>query len=64
MDNKKRILIVEDEPIVAIDIRKVLQNLGYEVTGTVASGQAAVQEVQQNPPDLVLMDILLRGAPL
>jgi CheY-like chemotaxis protein len=61
MNNKKQILIVEDDSIVAMDIRKVLQNLGYEVTRTVATGQAAVQEVQQNPPDLVLMDILLRG---
>ncbi|MGA2914543.1 MAG: response regulator [Sedimentisphaerales bacterium] len=61
MNNKKQILIVEDEPVVAMDIRRTLQNLGYEVTGSVASGQAAVQEVRQNPPDLVLMDIVLKG---
>ncbi|MCX5632251.1 MAG: response regulator [Phycisphaerae bacterium] len=61
MNNKKQILIVEDESIVAMDIRRTLQNLGYEITGTVASGQAAVQEARQNPPDLVLMDIALNG---
>jgi CheY-like chemotaxis protein len=61
MNNKKRILIVEDESVIAMDIRSTLHNLGYEVTNTVASGQAAIQEVQQNPPDLVLMDIVLKG---
>jgi len=61
MNNKKQILIVEDESVVAMDIQRILQNLGYEVTGTVASGQAAVQEARQNPPDLVLMDITLNG---
>jgi CheY-like chemotaxis protein len=61
MNNKKRILIVEDEPVIAMDIRRTLLDLGYDVTGPVASGQAAVQEIRQNPPDLVLMDIILKG---
>lgn len=61
MNNKKQILIVEDEAVVAMDIRRTLLELGYDVTGTVASGQAAVQEIQRNPPDLVLMDIVLKG---
>lgn len=61
MNNKKRILIVEDESVVAMDIRRILLDLGYDVTGPVTSGQAAIQEIRQNPPDLVLMDIVLKG---
>lgn len=61
MNKKKQILIVEDEPVTAMDIQRTLQNLGYEVSGVVASGTAAIQEVKQNHPDLVLMDIVLKG---
>ena len=61
MDNKKRILIVEDESIIAMDIRKVIQDLGYEVSAMVSTGAAAIHEAQKNHLDLVLMDILLRG---
>ncbi len=58
---KKRIMIVEDEGIVARDLEKTLLRLGYEVTAIVHSGQAAVTEAAGGKPDLVLMDILLRG---
>jgi PAS domain S-box-containing protein len=60
-DVNTRILIVEDEGIVAEDVRIGLQRLGYEVTGVVASGEEALASVQAHPPDLVLMDIQLRG---
>ena len=56
-----RILVVEDESIVAMDIAATLRNLGYEVTATVPSGEQAVREVEENMPDLVLMDIVLKG---
>ncbi|MGB8227177.1 MAG: response regulator [Sedimentisphaerales bacterium] len=62
MNNKKQILIVEDESIVAMDIQRTLQNLGYDVSTAVSSGSAAVQEARKNPPDLVLMDIVLNGS--
>src|SRR5512140_865730 len=55
------ILVVEDENIVAKDVVNRLKNLGYTVTGTVASGEEAVRAVIFNPPDLVLMDIMLKG---
>jgi len=58
---KTRILIVEDESIVATDIRKTLQNLGYDVPTVVSTGQAAIQKAKEDRPNLVLMDIVLGG---
>ncbi len=58
---KTKILVVEDESIIAADIAMVLQNLGYEVTATVPSGEQAIEEVEGNKPDLVLMDIVIKG---
>lgn len=55
------ILVVEDENIVAKDVVNRLKNLGYTVTGTVPSGEEAVRAALLNPPDLVMMDIMLRG---
>jgi CheY-like chemotaxis protein len=59
--NKKRILIVEDESVVAMDLRKTLENLGYDVPAVIPTGAEAIYESQKNRPDLVLMDIVLRG---
>ena len=56
-----RILIVEDEAIVADDIRKSLQNMGYDVPSIASSGEVAIKKVEENNPDLVLMDIMLQG---
>lgn len=58
---KRRILVVEDELIVAEDLKETLEKLGYEVPTTVASGKAALDEVERFAPDLLLMDIVLRG---
>jgi len=58
----KRILIVEDEAIVADDIRQTLKSLGFSVTGTAKSGEIAVTMVTETQPDLILMDIHLAGA--
>ena len=55
------ILVVEDENIVARDLVNRLKNLGYTVTGTVAAGEEAVRAASLTPPDLVMMDIMLRG---
>jgi signal transduction histidine kinase len=59
--NPIKILVVEDEFIVAQDIAGRLKKLGYAVTATVASGEEALEKVAENPPDLVLMDIVLKG---
>ena len=56
-----RILIVEDERLVAEDLRDTLTQVGYAVTGIVASGEKAVDKVAEAGPDLVLMDINLGG---
>ncbi|GAB4576360.1 MAG: hypothetical protein Kow0077_32370 [Anaerolineae bacterium] len=56
-----RVLIVEDEAIVALDVSRRLTQMGYEVTGMAASGQEALALVAANSPDLVLMDIRLIG---
>ncbi|MBD2067633.1 response regulator [Leptolyngbya sp. FACHB-671] len=57
----ERILVVEDERVVARDIEKRLKKLGYIVPASVASGEAAVEKVAELRPDLVLMDIRLKG---
>lgn len=57
-----RILVVEDEGIVALDLCNVLRKLGYAVTGTAASGEEAIQQALETCPDVVLMDIWLQGA--
>lgn len=55
------ILVVEDEAITARDLQATLQDLGYAVCATVASGSEAVQKAEAERPDLVLMDIVLPG---
>jgi signal transduction histidine kinase len=56
-----RILIVEDEVIVALDIAQQVQSLGYQVAGRSASGEEALVLTGQLRPDLVLMDVQLAG---
>ncbi len=58
---ENRILVVEDESIIAADIKGCLQNLGYAVTSIARSGEEAIKKAEENNPDLVLMDIMLRG---
>ena len=58
---KKQILIVEDERIVADDIKVILQKLGYAVSGIALSGEEALKKAEEVHPDLVLMDIVLEG---
>lgn len=56
-----RILIVEDEYIVAIGIKRMLKDLGYTVTGIASSGEDAIAKAESTFPDVVLMDIMLKG---
>jgi len=58
---KKRILIVEDERIVVDDIKISLGRLGYDVCGIAASGLEAIKKAKEMRPDIVLMDIVLKG---
>jgi signal transduction histidine kinase len=56
-----RILIVEDESIIALDIKTSLQHAGYSVAGVASSGEEAIALALAQKPDLLLMDIRLRG---
>jgi PAS domain S-box-containing protein len=59
--SQANILIVEDEPIVAKDIQVSLQRLGYHVPATATSGEEAIRKTRESQPDLILMDIVLKG---
>lgn len=56
-----RILIVEDERLIAIDLQRRLTRLGYSVVALAASGMEAIQKALTLRPDVVLMDIRLQG---
>lgn len=58
---KTKILIVEDESIVAQDLQFTLEDLGYGVPATANSGELAIQKVVEHQPDLILMDIRILG---
>lgn len=62
MNEKSKILIVEDEMVIAANIALQLTALGYEVTGTVSRGEDALNQIKDNPPDILLLDINLKGA--
>ena len=57
----KRILVAEDEHVVALDIKNNLVRLGYTVLDVVGSGEEAISEASKSHPDIVLMDIRLKG---
>jgi CheY-like chemotaxis protein len=57
-----RILIVEDELVVAMDVEMQLLAFGYEVAGIARTGKEALRLAESAHPDLVLMDVQLRGA--
>ncbi|MBM3924776.1 MAG: PAS domain S-box protein [SAR202 cluster bacterium] len=58
---RARVLVVEDEAIVATYIMDILKRLGYEAVGHAATGRQAIEQAQALEPDLVLMDIRLQG---
>lgn len=61
MESQKKILIVEDEFIIAMLIEKQITRLGYEVVAKVTSGDKALDAVKSNNVDLILMDIKIIG---
>jgi len=56
-----RVLVVEDESLVSRDIHNMLRSLGYQVVGVVSTGEEALRLAESASPDLVLMDIVLKG---
>ena len=61
LDTSVKILVVEDEMIIGAKISMQLTSLGYEVTGILPRGDEALLHLEQNKPDIVLLDIQLKG---
>jgi DNA-binding LytR/AlgR family response regulator len=61
MDTLIKILVVEDEMIIAAKISMQLTSLGYEVTGILPRGEEALAHIEESKPDIVLLDINLKG---
>jgi CheY-like chemotaxis protein len=59
--DKPTVLIVEDEAIIAHDLSIRLEKLGYEVIASVPTGTDAIEKAGEYQPDIVLMDIMLKG---
>lgn len=57
----KKIMVVEDEMIVAEDIKVSLMSSGYDVCAKVRSGEEAIRKVEEHLPDLIMMDVVLDG---
>lgn len=56
-----KVLIVENEQLVAEDLSQTMAKNGYEVSGIASSGRKAIQLARENPPDLILMDVRIEG---
>jgi PAS domain S-box-containing protein len=61
MNGRAKILVVEDEAIIAKDLKRRLENQGYDVSSVVPTGEDAIERAGKDAPDLVLMDIVLIG---
>ena len=61
MEKLPSILIVEDEPILALELKEDLRDLGFDVAAVVSDGDMVLQAFLRNRPDVVLMDIKLHG---
>lgn len=61
MENKIKVLIAEDENLIALDLKMSLQKIGYEVLGTARDYKGVVEKASTLKPDLILMDIGLEG---
>jgi len=55
------VLIVEDHPLVALSLQDIVQEIGCEFVGPVATGEDAIKLAEQHCPDLILMDVELKG---
>jgi two-component system, response regulator PdtaR len=59
MKRSVKVLVAEDEKIIAMDLKQTLQKLGYQVTSIVNTAVDVIQKVEIEKPDVVLMDIML-----
>lgn len=58
----RSVLVVEDEALIALDLACSLEALGYRVLGPASNGEDALRIVEQERPDLLLMDVTIKGA--
>src|SRR4029453_16159269 len=58
----RRVVVIEDEAIIALDVADIVRNAGHEVVGIAATEKAAVELARKHSPHLVLADIQLRGS--
>ncbi|MFQ5688185.1 MAG: response regulator, partial [Candidatus Scalindua sp.] len=56
-----RLMVVDDEAIITMQLRMRLQSMGYDVVGTASSAEASVRMARDFNPDLILMDIVMPG---
>ena len=61
MNAAQKILIVEDEIIIAEDLQRKLKSMEYDIIGIASSGEEAIKKIKENNPDLILMDIVIHG---
>ncbi|PNW40344.1 UNVERIFIED_CONTAM: response regulator receiver protein [Euhalothece sp. KZN 001] len=61
MVKNQKVLIVEDELIIAKSLARQLKQLGYEVVGIAANGEKALEIVEASSPDLIFMDVVIAG---
>ena len=61
MPDPTRVVIAEDEAIIRLDLKELLEEEGYEVVGETGRGDEAIELVRQNQPDLVILDIKMPG---
>ena len=61
MDSKTKILIVEDEKLVGMDVRENLTDMGYFITGLVDTSEQAIESIKLIKPDIVIIDIIING---
>ncbi|MCG6536732.1 MAG: response regulator, partial [Syntrophales bacterium LBB04] len=59
--NREKIMVVEDEWVVADQLCRHLQDLGYTISSTASTGDEAIRKAEADSPDLILMDIVLKG---
>jgi DNA-binding response OmpR family regulator len=56
-----KVLILENEAIIAEDLKRRMEQMGYDVTAVTDSGRTAIDLAKQNPPDILLMDLDVQG---
>ncbi len=57
----RRVLLAEDEALIRLDLKEMLQEEGYEVVGEVGDGESAIKSAEQLRPDLVILDVKMPG---